>query len=111
MFGSPEAILPLMPRSSKVSSKRCRVLLRASGAAFVLVVCSLFLPPRLRAAPAAEAAGSEYVSPETCSTCHHDIAEQFHTTGMGRSLYRPTLENTIEDYKTNNVLFNKASGL
>jgi Flp pilus assembly protein TadD len=30
---------------------------------------------------------------------------------MGRSLYRPTSANTIEDYKTNNTLYNKASGL
>ncbi len=35
---------------------------------------------------------------EVCSACHVGIAESFHRTGMGRSLYRPAADNVIEDY-------------
>jgi tetratricopeptide (TPR) repeat protein len=111
MFCNSKAILSLMRRSTEVSFKGCRGFLLASGATFLFVACFLFPAPRVRAAPPAKAAGSDYVSSETCSTCHQNIAQQFHTTGMGRSFYRPTLANTVEDYKTNNTLFNKASGL
>jgi predicted CXXCH cytochrome family protein len=62
----------------------------------------------LRAAPAPS---SDYVDPATCASCHQKIAQSFHSTGMGRSVSRPTSANTIEDYKTNNSVYNKASGL
>ena len=44
-------------------------------------------------------------------TCHQNIARAYDTTGMHRSFHRPTSADTIEDYKTHNTLYNKASGL
>ena len=62
----------------------------------------------LRAAPVHS---SNYVDPATCAGCHQKIAQSFHSTGMGPSVYRPTSANTIEDYKTHQTVYNQASGL
>jgi tetratricopeptide (TPR) repeat protein len=53
---------------------------------------------------------SDYVDPAVCATCHGDVAATFRKTGMGRSFYRPTAQNTVEDYTHNNTLDHKASG-
>jgi predicted CXXCH cytochrome family protein len=50
-----------------------------------------------------------YVSSATCAACHQDIARTYHLTGMGRSFYRPTAANTVEDYKIHNTINNRAS--
>ena len=52
---------------------------------------------------------SAYVDPATCGACHQEIARSYRLTGMGRSLYRPLPQNTVEDYKTNNRIYNQAS--
>jgi len=52
---------------------------------------------------------SGYVDPQICSNCHGDIASSFHSTGMGRSLYRPTVANRIEDYSGKNTVYNRRS--
>jgi predicted CXXCH cytochrome family protein len=52
---------------------------------------------------------SGYVDPQICASCHGDIAESFHRTGMGRSLYHPTASNRIEDYARSNSIFNRRS--
>ncbi len=46
-----------------------------------------------------------------CAGCHQNIARTYQLTGMGHSLYRPTVENTVEDYKRHNTVDNKPSGL
>lgn len=51
----------------------------------------------------------DYIDPQVCSTCHGDIAASFHRTGMGRSLYRPTPSNHIEDYSGKNTIHNRRS--
>jgi predicted CXXCH cytochrome family protein len=73
------------------------------GVTVMLVVCYL-----LRAAPVHS---SNYVDPAVCAGCHQKIAQSFHTTGMGQSVYRPSAANTVEDYKTHNTVYNQASGL
>jgi len=45
---------------------------------------------------------NEYVDAATCAGCHRQIADNYRLTGMGRSLYRPTPANTIEDYTKQN---------
>ncbi|RZU42427.1 putative CXXCH cytochrome family protein [Edaphobacter modestus] len=52
-----------------------------------------------------------YVDAQACATCHGTIAKTFKKTGMGRSFYRPTTENVIEDYEKANTFVHKASGL
>jgi Flp pilus assembly protein TadD len=53
---------------------------------------------------------SDYVDPARCATCHEDVAATFRKTGMGRSFYRPTAQNTVEDYNRNNVVDHQTSG-
>jgi predicted CXXCH cytochrome family protein len=76
-----------------------------SGVALLAVV-----PPSRPIVPAAEKS-SGYVDPAICAGCHQDIAKTYLLTGMGRSLYRPTTANTIEDYQTHNIVNNAASSL
>ncbi len=52
-----------------------------------------------------------YVDSAICASCHQAIAKSYQLTGMGRSLYRPTPGNTIEDYTAHPTVHNEASGL
>ncbi|HEX4227357.1 MAG TPA: tetratricopeptide repeat protein [Bryobacteraceae bacterium] len=54
--------------------------------------------------------GNEYVDAGACATCHKAIAQIYHRTGMGRSLYKPALSNTVEDYKKNREFVHALSG-
>ena len=54
---------------------------------------------------------SNYLDPVVCAGCHQDIAKTYQLTGMGHSLYAPTPENMVEDYKTHNTVHNQPSGL
>jgi tetratricopeptide (TPR) repeat protein len=82
-----------------------------SSIAFLFSACC-FLAGALGHPPTpAKTTASNYVNPAICMTCHQNIARAYDTTGMHRSLHRPTLADTIEDYKTHNTLYNKASGL
>src|SRR5580704_7974106 len=60
-----------------------------------LVLSSLVVVLCLRAA----VPGNNYVDTRVCAQCHPKIAETYLQTGMGRSLYRPTPANAIEDYQ------------
>jgi tetratricopeptide (TPR) repeat protein len=85
----------------------------ATALGFVLLVAggSWFLWHRHTSQPPAEQAKSEYVDPAVCATCHDDIAATYRKTGMGRSFYRPTTQNIIEDYVQKNTLDHKPSGM
>ena len=48
------------------------------------------------ATPAGTEAG--YVDSRSCMPCHRQIWENYRQTGMGRSFYKPSAENTVEDY-------------
>ncbi len=59
----------------------------------------------------AVAANAGYIDSQVCASCHAEIANTFRKTGMGRSFYRPTTENVIEDYRKTNIFTHKKSGL
>ncbi|HWY47781.1 MAG TPA: cytochrome c3 family protein, partial [Bryobacteraceae bacterium] len=50
-----------------------------------------------------------YVRPETCASCHRQIAETYRRSGMARSFYRPSPANTVEDYTENNTYYHRPS--
>jgi predicted CXXCH cytochrome family protein len=55
------------------------------------------------------ATANAYVEPGACAECHAEIATSYSQTGMAHSFYRPTSENTIEDYTGNNQFYHQAS--
>ena len=52
---------------------------------------------------------SGYVNGAACAGCHQEIFRTYRLTGMARSFYRSSQENTVEDYKVHNSLYNRAS--
>jgi hypothetical protein len=61
-------------------------------AGVALAGTAYFLPWRKPPGPAQPGAG--YVNSSLCAGCHRQIAQTYRLTGMGRSLYRPSPENT-----------------
>ena len=59
----------------------------------------------VQAAPPA----NTYVDSRVCAGCHSQIAHDHLQTGMGRSLFRPTPANTVEDYTRNNEFYHPLS--
>jgi tetratricopeptide (TPR) repeat protein len=53
----------------------------------------------------------EYVGDDECAVCHSEIYRSFKQNGMGRSFYRPTPANVIEDYAKNNEVYDARAGL
>jgi len=69
----------------------------------------LFVMQRRRPAQPPEN-DAAYAAPATCAGCHDRIARSYRLTGMGRSLYRPRpAENAVEDFKSRNKIYNRAS--
>ncbi len=60
---------------------------------------------------AAQTSQSGYVDAAVCASCHQDIAETYHKTGMGRSFFIPTAANVVEDYVHANTVFHQPTGL
>ena len=52
---------------------------------------------------------SQYVDPQLCQPCHSDIHDSYQKVAMGRSFYRPSAENVIEDYNANNHFYHELS--
>ena len=50
-----------------------------------------------------------YLDPQTCRPCHAEIFQNYQQVAMGRSFYKPSTENVVEDYKTDNHLFHEPS--
>src|SRR5438046_10612296 len=44
-----------------------------------------------------------------CAGCHRDVWETYRRTGMGRSFYRPSPENTVEDFTGKNTFYHQPS--
>ena len=61
--------------------------------------------PRPVASPA-----NRYVDPALCAPCHAEIATHFRQTGMGRSFYRLTPANAVEDFTPGKPFYHQASG-
>ena len=87
---------------------RSRWLLAVAGVALAgaAVFFALRIPARTQPTTQAE---SGYVDATACAGCHAEIAKSYLLTGMGRSLYRPRAENQVEDFKTHNRVYNRAS--
>ena len=60
--------------------------------------------------PASETdAAPGYVDPRTCQPCHAEIYRSYQQVAMGRSFYKPSPANVIEDYTTDNHFFHAPS--
>jgi len=57
----------------------------------------------------AQQAGNRYVDPAMCSQCHAEIANNFRQTGMGRSFYRLSPANAVEDFTPRKPFYHQAS--
>jgi Tfp pilus assembly protein PilF len=82
-----------------------------SGIALLAAAWRLVPETHPVSAPTSNPTKSEYVDPAICAGCHQGIAKSYQLTGMGRSFYRPTTGNAIEDYTTRNAVHNEPSGL
>src|SRR5580765_13705 len=83
---------------------RCRDFTAAVALALWMAGCSR--PPAVTSPPQ-----SGYAAANTCAGCHAEIARRYRQTGMGRSFYRPSAANRIEDYARRNQLYHRPSGL
>ena len=54
-------------------------------------------------------ATAQYVDPQLCQPCHSDIYDSYQKVAMGRSFYRPSRENVIEDYSLDNHFYHELS--
>lgn len=67
-------------------------LLVAGFAGIAVIACVVFL---IRRSPGgATQPAASYVDPALCAGCHADIWETYRRTGMARSFYRPSADNT-----------------
>ena len=80
------------------------------GVLLCLTSLAIFFYIRSKPKPSAQVADG-YVDSSTCVSCHKDVAESFSHTGMGRSIYKPSASNLVEDYKEHNTVFHKPSGM
>jgi predicted CXXCH cytochrome family protein len=62
-----------------------------------------------RRTPLSAVTESGYVNSTACAGCHREIYNTYRLTGMARSFYRPSADNTVEDYKLHNTIYNRAS--
>ena len=58
---------------------------------------------------AADLSAPKYVDPLLCQPCHSDIHDSYRKVAMGRSFYRPSPGNVIEDYSVNNHFYHELS--
>src|SRR3954471_18757377 len=75
-----------------------------AGNSLILVGAIAVTMGSVKAAP-----DNEYVDAQVCARCHREIAENYRQTGMGRSLFRPSPANKVEDYAKNNKFFHSTS--
>jgi predicted CXXCH cytochrome family protein len=65
--------------------------------------------PMIFVPPAQAQSQNSYVESQVCAGCHANVWETYRRTGMGRSFYRPKPANKVEDYKTANTYYHRAS--
>jgi predicted CXXCH cytochrome family protein len=80
-----------------------------AGAGVVLAGAVWFFGWRTKSSGKLAQAESGYVNPATCDGCHSEISRSYRLTGMGRSLYRLSTGNIVEDFKTRNTLYSRVS--
>ncbi len=59
--------------------------------------------------PAPAPPANRFVAPSACAGCHAEIARNYLQTGMGRSFFRPSAGNTVEDYTSKNQFYHPVS--
>lgn len=50
-----------------------------------------------------------YTGDAKCKSCHNEIHDTYHQTGMGRSLYKPSQEIEIEDFTMSSPVYDQKS--
>jgi len=53
----------------------------------------------------------KYVGDTECADCHRSIYDSYKKTEMGRSYYKPSKDNMIEDFSKNNIVYDSTSRL
>jgi predicted CXXCH cytochrome family protein len=71
-------------------------------AVFAAIACAA-LSPTVRGLPPG------YVDSNACAGCHAKIWETYRRTGMARSFYRLSRENTVEDFTNKNTYYHRPS--
>ena len=82
------------------------VLVKRGVLARTAIAAAFFTPISMGLCAGADAG---YADPQACATCHTQIAASYARTGMGRSLYKPSPTNTVEDYRVKNSYYHAAS--
>ena len=54
-------------------------------------------------------ADAQSESARVCAGCHRDVCRTYSRTGMGRSFYRPSPENMVEDFTNKNTFYHRPS--
>jgi len=76
----------------------------------ILVYFIRFRPSTTGAKPVPSSlSNAGYVDPKLCAACHSKVWETYRRTGMARSLYRPTVSNTVGDNKKTVSYYHQAS--
>ena len=88
---------------------RSRAMLSVAVAGCAIAAGFFLRPPRSNHPATPQESSAAYVDSKLCAGCHQDIARTYRTTGMGRSFYRPRLENTVEDYQRHNAFYHQGS--
>jgi predicted CXXCH cytochrome family protein len=105
----------LHPGGVQALSRQQRRTIGIAALAIVALICAAaaFFLLRSKPSPSASthAPQSAYVDGAECASCHQEIAATYAKTGMGRSFFKPTLTNVVENYTHANTLDHKPSGL
>lgn len=54
-------------------------------------------------------ADAQRESSRVCGGCHREVWETYHRNGMGRSFYRPSPDNIVEDFRDKNTYYHQPS--
>ena len=79
------------------------------GIAVLLAACIILVGQDAVYQASREDAAPQYLDPQTCQPCHAEIYRSYREVAMGRSFYRPSAGNVIEDYTADNHLFHAPS--
>ena len=77
--------------------------------AALLAVCCIVLVGHDAVQVSKADATPRYLDPQTCQPCHAEIYRSYQKVAMGRSFYKPSPGNVIEDYTTGNHFFHEPS--
>jgi tetratricopeptide (TPR) repeat protein len=70
---------------------------------------TLYMVGLLLGAGVLPAQQQQYAAVKSCASCHHDIAENYSRTGMGRAFFQPPAANTLEDFSKSTKYYHALS--